>query len=153
MTYRKPLKEGEVRSYSGRHHVPDPMDTFGNPEEPDHCGFYCEQPSQCDGVNCRKSRIHGYTCVEREEAKPDTRVSVQDIKDMVVMPNHYARFKIEPIYFIQENNLTPLQGKVVKYIVRYPFKNGAEDIKKAIRCAEMLLKREQGDPDWWKKPE
>jgi hypothetical protein len=86
-------------------------------------------------------------------AKEDGRLSVEEVRDMVVMPNHYARFRIEPIHFIQENGLSPLQGKVVKYIVRYPFKNGAEDIKKAIRCAQMLLKKEQGDPDWWKAPQ
>jgi hypothetical protein len=70
--------------------------------------------------------------------------------DMVTLPNHYARFKIEPIRFIGENKLDWFQGNIVKYILRHDAKNGTEDIRKAIRYAEMYLVYLQGDPDWWK---
>jgi hypothetical protein len=49
-----------------------------------------------------------------------------------VEPDHYARFKIQPIAFIRENELTFWQGNVIKYICRADAKNGVEDIEKAI---------------------
>lgn len=75
--------------------------------------------------------------------------------DMVNLPGHYARFKIEPIRFIGENKLDWFQGNIVKYSLRHDAKNGLEDIRKCIRYANMYLLYLQGDPDWWKagKPE
>lgn len=72
--------------------------------------------------------------------------------DAVNLPNHYARFKIEPIRFMVEN-LGPgiLVGKVIKYTMRYDAKNGMEDLKKAKRCIELLIKFTAGDPDWWQR--
>lgn len=75
--------------------------------------------------------------------------------DMVTLPNHYARYPIEPIRFIGDNKLDWFQGNVVKYIVRHDAKNGLEDIRKVIRYAQMYLRFLDGDSDWWKagKPE
>lgn len=71
--------------------------------------------------------------------------------DAVNLPNHYARFKIEPIRFLVENFGAPiLVGKIVKYSLRYDAKNGLEDLRKARRCMDMLIKFTEGDPDWWK---
>jgi hypothetical protein len=69
--------------------------------------------------------------------------------DMVNLPNHYARFKIEPIRFIAENKLDWFQGNIVKYVLRHDAKNGTEDIRKAIRYSNMYLRYLMGDPDWW----
>jgi Protein of unknwon function (DUF3310) len=73
-------------------------------------------------------------------------------RDAVVLPNHYARFKIEPVAFICENKLDFFQGNVVKYVCRHDAKNGIEDLKKAKRYIEMYIKYLQDDPDWWKQP-
>lgn len=72
------------------------------------------------------------------------------VSDNVNLPKHYARFKIEPIRFICENGLNFFQGNIVKYTLRHDAKNGLEDIKKAIRYAQMYFKFLSGDPDWWK---
>lgn len=70
--------------------------------------------------------------------------------DAVTLPNHYARYKIEPIRFLVENfGPSILVGKVVKYSMRYDAKNGMEDLKKARRCLDMLIRYVDGDPDWW----
>lgn len=69
--------------------------------------------------------------------------------DAVNLPDHYKAFKIEPIYFCQENKLDPLQTAIVKYVVRHGLKNGVEDLYKARRCLDMLIANVQGDPDWW----
>lgn len=72
--------------------------------------------------------------------------------DAINLPDHYACFKIEPISFCQENKLDALQTAVVKYVCRYRLKNGIEDLNKAQRCLDMLIKYEQGDCDWWRHP-
>lgn len=71
--------------------------------------------------------------------------------DMVNLPAHYARFKIEPIRFIVENGLNWFQGNIVKYGSRAQHKHATplEDISKIIRYAEMWFDFESGDPDWW----
>jgi hypothetical protein len=71
-------------------------------------------------------------------------------RDMVTLPKHYARFPIEPIRFICENNLNFFQANIVKYILRWDAKNGLEDLRKAKRYLEMFIKFVQKDPDWWK---
>lgn len=70
--------------------------------------------------------------------------------DMVNLPEHYARFKIEPVRFVTDNGLNFLQGNVIKYLLRYPFKNGKEDLLKARRYLDMLIEFEDGNPDFWK---
>ena len=72
-------------------------------------------------------------------------------KDPIV-PEHYLRFPIEPIRFAEENGLTPLQGKIIKYVCRFDGKGGLTDLYKARRCLDMLIKKEEGDPDWWARP-
>lgn len=72
-------------------------------------------------------------------------------EDMVNLPPHYARFKIEPMHFIVENGLNWFQGNVLKYILRYDAKNGLEDLRKAQRYLTMFIKWVEGDVDWWKK--
>lgn len=65
--------------------------------------------------------------------------------DAVNLPQHYARFKIEPVRFICENGLNFFQGNAVKYICRAEHKNGDEDIRKAIRYLEMWLRKREDE--------
>lgn len=57
--------------------------------------------------------------------------------------SHYKRFAIQPIEFINANNLSYMQGNVIKYVVRYPFKNGLTDLEKAKHYIEMLIEFER----------
>lgn len=68
--------------------------------------------------------------------------------DAVNRPSHYARFKIEPIHFIMENNLEFWQGNVIKYTLRWDGKDGLQDLKKARRYLDMQIKKMEGDPKW-----
>jgi hypothetical protein len=70
------------------------------------------------------------------------------VKDVVIRPEHYARFKIEPIYFVMENGLSFAQGNVIKYVCRHDAKNGVEDLKKARRYLDMMIKQAEGDPKY-----
>ena len=64
--------------------------------------------------------------------------------DVQVGGAHYKDKPIQPIEFITANNLTFLEGCVVKRVARHRNKNGAEDIRKAIHELEMILEFEYG---------
>lgn len=69
----------------------------------------------------------------------------RDALDKQVGGNHYASMAIQPVEFITANNLTFLEGNVVKYISRHHAKNGADDVKKAIHYCELILKTVYGE--------
>jgi hypothetical protein len=48
-----------------------------------------------------------------------------------INPDHYKQGNIEVIDFILDQKLNYLEGNVIKYLSRYKFKNGLEDLKKA----------------------
>jgi len=56
-----------------------------------------------------------------------------------ISPNHYKQGSIEPIDFILANNMNFLEGNIIKYVSRYKFKNGVEDLKKAKFYLEKLI--------------
>ena len=59
-------------------------------------------------------------------------------------PSHYCNNNVETIETIKnvigEGFTDYCTGNVIKYISRYKYKGGAEDIKKAIKYLEFLLK-------------
>jgi hypothetical protein len=61
--------------------------------------------------------------------------------------DHYKRFKIQPIEFIVANNIGFCEANVIKYVCRHDFKNGEEDIDKAIHYLELLKQFEYGKKD------
>ena len=59
--------------------------------------------------------------------------------------DHYKSCKIQPVDYIVENNLTFLEGNVVKYITRHRRKGeGASDIEKVIHYCELILEKDYG---------
>lgn len=61
------------------------------------------------------------------------------------MNEHYKTKKIEPIEYIQANELDFFEGNVVKYITRYKEKNGLEDLKKAKEYIDLIIKYKYAD--------
>ena len=61
----------------------------------------------------------------------------------MISPQHYEQFKIEPVEFITQNNLSYLQGNIIKYILRYKQKNGIEDLEKAKTYLQYLINYEK----------
>ena len=45
--------------------------------------------------------------------------------------SHYKNMTIQPVEFIERNNLGFCVGNIIKYVCRYKDKNGIEDLKKA----------------------
>ena len=58
--------------------------------------------------------------------------------------DHYKDFAIMPIEYITKNKLDFCEGNIVKYISRHKLKGKAEDIKKVIHYAELILELEYG---------
>ena len=69
----------------------------------------------------------------------------EDLKSLerVNHPKHYTNGKIEPIDYINGNGMDYLEGNIIKYISRYKFKNGLEDLEKAKFYLNMLIEREK----------
>ena len=64
-------------------------------------------------------------------------------QDRQVGGSHYKHFTIQPFEFISKNDLTFFQGNVIKYVCRYRFKNGVEDLEKIIHYCELEKKKLQ----------
>ena len=58
--------------------------------------------------------------------------------------SHYKDFPIQPVEFIEKNNLSFLEGCVVKRICRYDQKNGVEDLRKAIHEIRLIMELRYG---------
>lgn len=82
-----------------------------------------------------------YWYVKEKDVKPLDSVK----QDNVNNPSHYGQGKIEAIEYISDF-LTPeeyqgyLRGNIAKYLHRFPYKNGVEDLRKASWYLDRLIK-------------
>ena len=67
--------------------------------------------------------------------------------DYQIGGNHYKGCKIQPIVYIEANDLRFLEGCVVKRVTRHdkPTGKGVEDIKKAIHELQLILEVRYGE--------
>lgn len=69
--------------------------------------------------------------------------------DMVNSPAHYNKAGIETIDIIQsvtgDGFETYLQGNILKYMCRYKYKNGVEDLEKARWYLNRLIETKVGE--------
>jgi hypothetical protein len=62
------------------------------------------------------------------------------VHDDVSSPHHYTAGSIEVIDFIRAWDMSYLEGNIIKYICRYPYKGEAlTDLLKAKRYLEWLI--------------
>lgn len=66
-------------------------------------------------------------------------------KDEQIGGEHYRSMAIQPAEFIHKNGLGYLEGNIIKYISRHSQKGGAQDIRKIIHYAELVLELEYGE--------
>jgi len=66
------------------------------------------------------------------------------VRNQQVGKSPYKNLTIEPIDFIVKNKLDWHEGNMLKYLCRHKIKNQAEDIKKCIHYAQMLLEDQYG---------
>ncbi|AUR86709.1 protein of unknown function DUF3310 [Vibrio phage 1.088.O._10N.261.46.A1] len=78
------------------------------------------------------------TTDQRVTAARFDQAASQVATDRQIGGDHYKSLKIQPIEYIDANNLPFLEGNVVKYVTRHTSKNGVQDIDKAIHYLELI---------------
>jgi len=63
--------------------------------------------------------------------------------DTQVGGSPYKNIVIQPVEFIERNNLGFCVGNIIKYVCRYKDKNGIEDLKKARHYIDLLIEIEE----------
>ncbi len=85
----------------------------------------------------------------RQKSKEAQANMQSDNLDMVNSPAHYNKAGIETIDIIQsvtgDGFETYLQGNILKYICRYKYKNGVEDLEKARWYLNRLIEIKVGE--------
>lgn len=66
-------------------------------------------------------------------------ISTHDLPPDVKQQAHYTVLKIQPVTFITANKLSYNQGNVIKYVCRYPYKDGLKDLLKARNYIDYLI--------------
>lgn len=66
--------------------------------------------------------------------------------DVQVGGGHYKSLAIQPVEYIHKNGIPYLEGNVIKYVTRWRYKNGVEDLKKARHYLDLILEME-GESD------
>ena len=61
------------------------------------------------------------------------------LEDPVNSPKHYTQGEMEVITAIEGMGLDYHQGNIVKYVSRYRYKNGIEDLRKARWYIDRLI--------------
>jgi len=61
----------------------------------------------------------------------------------MINQEHYKKGKIQPITFITSNEMNFLEGNIIKYVTRYKYKNGVEDLMKAKDYLDRLIVERQ----------
>ncbi len=87
-----------------------------------------------------------------QEAENETKyLSGKNKEDMVNSPAHYNKAGIETIDMIEsvtgDGFEAYLQGNILKYLCRYKYKNGVEDLRKANWYLNRLIKTIGEDKD------
>lgn len=77
--------------------------------------------------------------------KATTPVLAASALNVQVGGGHYKDMKIQPVEYIHANNLSFLEGNVVKYITRHKTKNKAQDIRKIIHYCTLILQLEYNE--------
>jgi hypothetical protein len=132
-----------------RRHTPKSTLPLGNKDELDDQGNIREIISEDWKRNPLKNVHHSLE--ERDLPLVDDNTSREELdmlrrpleKEEVTNPKHYNERKMEPLDYIIANELDFLEGNIVKYITRYTYKGGVNDLLKARTYLEKLIERER----------
>lgn len=99
---------------------------------------------ECDVIcpNCTEKHKPNQEETIKLQAKDLTgeHIANKAIKN-AVNPDHYNRFAITPIEYIEANKLDFAVGNVVKYVSRYDAKDGLKDLLKAKEYLDIVIAR------------
>ncbi len=61
--------------------------------------------------------------------------------------SHYKKYKIEPLEYIEANNIPFTEGNIIKYVTRWREKNGTQDLLKAKFYIDRLIELQENIED------
>lgn len=108
-----------------------------NPKHCTHCGRFRGKKMHLCGF-----QKGGYKMKVNLSNHRIVRVIANQEPDVSKQP-HYTQFKIQPIEFIEANNLSYSQGNVIKYVCRYGSKDGIKDLQKIKVYVDYLIQKLQ----------
>jgi len=68
---------------------------------------------------------------------------LQTKEEQITKPKHYQGLGITPLDYITANELDFIEGNIIKYVSRYQFKGGLNDLLKAQTYLEKLIEKER----------
>ena len=71
----------------------------------------------------------------------------EGLAEMSINPQHYRQGEIEVIDFILDQKMDYLTANVQKYIARWRFKEGIEDLRKARWFLDKLIEQQVENAD------
>ncbi len=75
----------------------------------------------------------------KDELIPYMKMPTENAFDIQVGGDHYKDYAIQPLAFIEANNLSFAKGCVIKYLLRHKQKGGIEDLKKARHYIDLII--------------
>lgn len=100
-------------------------------------------------MNCSLCGLEKGRCYCSQIPRLPKRPRIEDneiITSNPTKPQHYQVAGGKQVIELMEEGMTPeqfegfLMGNVLKYMYRYPYKNGVEDLNKASEYLKMLIK-------------
>jgi hypothetical protein len=64
-----------------------------------------------------------------------------------INPHHYTRWVIQPIEFIEANDIGYSPGNVIKYVCRWEYKDGVRDLYKARNYIDLMIERAEKEAE------
>ena len=104
---------------------------------PDELGvFGVHAPERCVAVTCHyRYDAPCDWCSDPQRWEPNTAPAQNPGMD----GQYTFRGGVEPLEFISSNKMTFLEGNVIKYLYRHPFKGGLESLKKARFYLDQII--------------
>ena len=81
--------------------------------------------------------------MERTEPNLQSPPEVTSAFDVQVGGSHYKNGAIQPVEFCLSNDVTFVEGNIIKYVVRWKDKGGIDDLKKARHYLDLLIEYEE----------
>lgn len=118
------------------------FDYTANEGEPGACPYNAEKGM----LECNLGlEVQHFTDVDPGNPLTVPSSVTQSALNVQVGGEHYKNLAIQPVEYIHTNNLSFLEGNVVKYITRHKTKNKAQDIRKIIHYCTLILQLEYNE--------
>lgn len=107
----------------------------------------CPHDTETDRLACAMDEdlLQHFTDGSSETKSEESLSATSSALNTQVGGEHYKQMKIQPVEYIHANNLSFLEGNVVKYITRHKTKNKAQDIRKIIHYCTLILQLEYNE--------